>query len=254
MFCSKCGFEIQNDNAAFCSQCGAKTEPQRQESDNQAIASPPPYGGQAQTPPLRPGSVIELGRYPQTLGFGGQFQGVAPIRWLILYYNPVANEALMISERIIDCKKYHIHKKGITWADSDIRRWLNIDFLNGAFTDGERERIIKTLCVGNGKDSGNDLPTTEDYVFLLNTVEARNMGADVHRQAAGTDYAKAVKPDRCSLYTYGWDDKANWWLRNRGVGGAGCVAFVQNGGSVYAHGHDANELHFGVRPVIRVRF
>ena len=90
-------------------------------------------------------------------------------------------------------------------------------------------------------------------MFLLNSDEARLMGGDHQRLGAGTEFAKKTKSDGCCLYTYGGDGSARWWLRNRGTGGVGTAAYVNDNGSVYTHGHDAHEMHYGVRPAIRVK-
>ena len=258
MYCTKCGLKVQGGDA-FCVSCGAKIAAQQQNSgqrgaysDNQAPKSLSLYDGQDLAAELKPGSVIEFGSYPQTMELGSSTQST-PISWVVLHIDTQTKEALLTSKDVLDCRKYHGKKRTVTWQDSEIRRWLNAEFFNRAFNTAEKQRIIKTLCAGNGAFSSDDLPRTTDYVFLLNSYEAAFFGADANRIAQGTEYAKAKKTDGTCLFTYGWDDKARWWLRNRGKGGSVCVAYVQDCGNIYEHGHDVDEKHYGVRPAIRVK-
>ena len=237
-----------------------------------ACASASPLAHDTQAHSYKSGDMMDFGRYPHITS-----TDETPISWVVLHVNADATEATMISKLILDCTQYNGRKQetsgenndirqwvrkavnsvipgDVTWQNSEIRQWLNADFLNKAFNQEEKEKIMLSQCANNGVDSSDDLPTTEDYVFLLNSDEAKSMGDDSQRMAKGTDYAKKVKADGCCLYTHGWDNNAKWWLRNRGIGGVGCAAYVQDSGSIYTHGHDANEKHYGVRPVIRVRF
>ena len=241
MYCTKCGFKYQ-EGAIFCSSCGTKIEPQQLDfnlqeiySEHQAIAS------------LKLGSVVKFGHYPQTMKMGSN-PASSPIDWFILHVNTDTMEFLLISKHILDCRTYHGIKCPVTWYDSEIRWWLNTEFFNRAFNAEEKQKIIPTLCTGNGVGSGNDLPQTTDHVFLLSSYEAQFFGGDANRIARGTEYAKEIT----NLFTYGWDNKARWWLRNRGKGGAVCVAYVQDSGNIYDHGHDVDEKHYGIRPAIRV--
>jgi len=282
MFCSACGSEIQ-ESAAFCSSCGAKNELMKQDSgqqkeagDNQASAPPPahessPLLDDVQVSQLKPGSIISFGRYPQHTSVDE-----TPISWIVLDVNTETMEARLISKNILDCLVYNgsrhesqqenagvsgwfrkvvtdVIPDSTTWKDSEMRQWMNSDFFFKAFNPDEQRKMIRTKCTGNGADSSDDLPQTEDYVFLLNTDEARMMGGDAQRQADGTEHAKKIKSNGCCLQSHGNENKPRWWLRNRGTGGAGCVAYVQESGNIYAHGHYANERHYGMRPVICIK-
>jgi len=247
MYCSKCGLEVR-DGDAFCTKCGSRIAPQQQNLQQGVLVDNQTFSSQ-----LMRGSVIEFGRYHQT----ASEIYTSPISWIVLDVNADANEALLISKDILDGKRYNGAKQAVTWKDSEIRKWLNTDFFNRAFNSEEKQKIIKTQCAGNGVDSKNDLPQTDDNVFLLNTQEAIEMGGYLIGQSESTDYTKAMKPDGCCVWMYGWmwDKKkaARWWLRNRGIGGSCCAAYYHNNGSVYAQGHDVNEEHYGVRPSIRIR-
>jgi len=169
----------------------------------------------------------------------------------------------MLSERLLDCKRYHGANVNITWRDCDLRKWLNGEFYNAAFNAAEMESIATTLCTGNGEGS----PDTEDKVFLLGVTEIRDL-AETHgkdlRRAVGTDFAKTKKPDGCSLYVYDKSNKANyihrkgevlgcswWWLRTQGNKPSRAY-FIGTGYSIRSYA-DVRLARYGVRPALIMR-
>lgn len=178
---------------------------------------------------IKPGEIITFGTYSQS-----KDGIVLPMEWRVLQNS--GGELFVLSEYILECKRYHgksIDIKwrdcvDITWQDCDLREWLNDEFYNTAFNAAEKELIKTTHCTDNGEGS----PDTEDNVFLLSVNELKAFsdlhGKDVLR-AAGTDFAKTKKHDGCSLYVYDKTDKDNyiikdgeevgcswWWLRTQG--------------------------------------
>lgn len=178
----------------------------------------------------KPGDIITFGTYPQSSDGADR----SPILWRVLQNS--GRELFLLSEYILDCRRYHgesVDMKwrdsvDITWHDCDLRKWLNNEFYNTAFNATEKEFIKTTHCADNGEVS----PDTEDKVFLLSVTEIKEL-SEIHgkelRRAVGTDFAKSKKNDGCSLYVY---DKANqdnyiirngeevgcswWWLRTQG--------------------------------------
>lgn len=181
----------------------------------------------ASTPP---GEIITFGTYPQTADVADR----TPIKWRVLQNS--GRELFILSEYILDCRRYHGECvditwrdcEDITWRDCDLRKWLNNEFYNTAFNVAEKGFIKTTCCTGNGEGS----PDTEDKVFLLSVTEIKDLsdllGKDL-RRAVGTDFAKMKKTDGCSLYVYDKTNKDNyiisngeeigcswWWLRTQG--------------------------------------
>jgi hypothetical protein len=170
----------------------------------------------------KPGEIITFGTYPQ-MADGSDH---TPIKWRVLQNS--GRELFLLSEYILDCKRYHGEFTAITWRDCGLRQWLNDAFYHAAFTDAEKAVIKITPTTDNGEDS----PDTEDQVFLLSIAEVNRLtnqlGKDF-RRARGTAFAQIKKADGCHLYvmdknvdtdymhedgkTYGcsW-----WWLRNQG--------------------------------------
>lgn len=83
---------------------------------------------------------ITFGRYEQD---GNLDNGKEPIDWIVLTYDE--EKALVISRFILDNKCFNEGFEEADWENSTIRKWLNGDFINSAFSDAEQERIIESF-------------------------------------------------------------------------------------------------------------
>lgn len=141
-----------------------------------------------------------------------------------------------------------------------MREWLNDEFYNAAFNAAEKQLIKTTHCTDNGEGCTD----TEDKVFLLSVAEIKDL-SDIHgkdiRRAVGTDFAKAKKPDGCSLYVYNKTNKDNyvildgeevgcswWWLRTQGNKPSRAF-FVGPSRSIRSYGNNSID-GYGVRPAL----
>ena len=166
------------------------------------------------------GDYVKFGSYPQTSN--GDIQ---PIEWQVLSIEN--NKMLVISRYGLDCKCFDSYsnvgfRKGIMptgldakrfgpnsnlWKNSEIRKWLNGDFYNKAFSEDEKKFINFSNL--------SDVDTT-DNVFLLSKKEAEKYFANnTARQCKATEYA--VKN---GAKVYDGDVKkavgcSCWWLRSR---------------------------------------
>lgn len=140
-----------------------------------------------------------------------------PIRWQVLGQR--SDLLLLISEDVIDVQPWHSGSGAADWADCDLRRWLNNDFYQQAFTDAERERMFPQSA-----DSRTDLVT------LLSTENAKQYFAD----------------DRSRTVPSG----VSWLLRTRGSA-EGVVACVSQTGAVSEYGTLVLSPT-GIRPVILI--
>ena len=210
---------------------------------------------------LKPGEIVLFGAYPQAADAAHK----TPISWRVLRNSD--GELLLLSEHILDCKRYHGEFVDTSWSDCDLRRWLNEKFYNAAFNDAEKQRIVTTLCA----DNGEKCPDTRDNVFLLGTNEVKNFTASLSedaktaRRAAGTDWAKIKKPDGCRLYVYDKGVEADylsengqkqgcswWWLRTQTHESLARASFVGPRASVRSYGR-VNLACYGVRPALKLR-
>ena len=184
------------------------------------------------------GESIWFGTYPQ------EADGTKkPIEWIIL--ETKENRMLLLSKYILDTRKYHEKKKGVTWEESDIRQWLNNEFYMNAFNSVEQKAIWESITKTNnnfkyGTNGGND---TADKVFLLSVEDAiKRFPNDEGRKAKATEYAQKVR----GVYT------AWWWLRSPGKYGYR-AAEIFDSGWIDASGESVNSKSKGVRPAIWVQ-
>lgn len=207
------------------------------------------------------GEIVVFGTYPHT----SSGTDATPIQWRVL--ENTGGELFLLSEYIIDCKRYHDEAVDISWCDSDLRAWLNHDFFRKALTAAEQQHIKATTCTDNGEGS----PDTEDRVFLLSVAEVRAFtdvgdGA-MRRRAIGTGYAKSKRPDGCHLYVYDKEVERDyivengekhgcswWWTRTqsqRHLGHLSRATFVGARSNIKTYGQ-VDIRYYGVRPAIRL--
>jgi len=193
---------------------------------------------------------------------------VQPIVWRVL--QNTGDELFLLSEEILDCKRYHGKSKDVTWRDAvditwrdcDLRQWLNEEFFTMAFSPEEQALIKPTCCT----DNGEGCPDTEDNVFLLSVPEVKAFTASLGKAwltTVGTDYAKMKKPDGCSLDVYDKGEQANyvlrngqklgcswWWLRTQG-NQPSRAHFIGPGASIRSYAN-VSLARDGVRPAIKL--
>lgn len=180
--------------------------------------------------------TVEFGRYRQKT----DSDELSPITWYVLEKN--GDEAFLFSERILDYVRYG-EENGNCWGTSGLRKWLNEDFYNTAFSEEEMKAII-------GRDAGEkvSLISLDEYMEYYSIDE--NIG-----KAGYTDYCRAEAEDHYGTRIrepYGF-----WWTKsenkegNRGGDENEYVWHVCNDGR--PNPFERSEYEGGVRPVIRIR-
>lgn len=155
------------------------------------------------------GDTVFFGAYEQDADAS---EGKKAIEWLVLAKE--GNRALVISKYALDVQPYNTKKADVTWETCTLRKWLNGEFLNSAFTAEEQAKILDTNVPADKNpiydtNSGN---ATTDKVFLLSINEVKKyFSSDSARQCKATDYAVA----NCA-YVYSDSDNCFWWLRSPG--------------------------------------
>ena len=190
---------------------------------------------------------------------------VEPIKWKILQVN--GTEYKLVTDLIIDNQKFHsststrtIDGKTIypnNYEYSDIRKWLNEDFYNKAFTK-VLQSYINTTLVDNSKNSigfSNDTYTcndTYDKVYLLSYKDITNTEYGfidyTSREKQLTDYAKAKG---CYMNTNdSYYNNGNYWLRSPNYDYDYCARYVYYIG--YISGNCVNYGPVGVSSAITI--
>lgn len=181
---------------------------------------------------------IYLGKYPQKPG--GE---PMPIEWDIIKYND--NRVLIVTTHIIEHMSYAKELEDTPWCDSIIRKWLNSDFYNGAFSDEEREVILKRENPNPENHSYKTAASenTRDYIFIPSIKEIKRFSDyDLDRIALPTEYAVQK-----GVYVNGDTNGSYWWLRSNG-GNMYNAAVVNYNGYVFEYGFYVNSVGYGVRP------
>ena len=163
------------------------------------------------------GSVIKFGSYEQD---NITSNGPEEIEWIVLAVEE--NRSLLISRYALDKLQYETHDGIITWADAHVRRWLNNDFMNSAFTKEEQKKLERSAInnhdnQGNPDFSGRGGADTKDHVFLLSYADIMEYMSDPNdRVCTPTNYAKQKG---VLIYTGSGKRNGNcgwWWLRSPG--------------------------------------
>lgn len=190
---------------------------------------------------IKVGSHINFGTYEQD---NNTSNGKEDVEWLVLEVKD--GKALVISKYALDCKQYNTSYTDVTWETCTLRKWLNNDFIDAAFSADEKA-MIPTVTVSADKNpeySTNPGNATQDQVFLLSITEANKyFSSDSARQCEPTDFAVA---------NGAWEsDSGNcwWWLRSPGGSQYG-AAYVDLGGDVYVGGYGVSSDNYAVRPAL----
>lgn len=128
-------------------------------------------------------------------------------------------KALLISKYALDSQDYNKGYEDTTWETCTLRKWLNNDFLNAAFTNEEKE-FIPTVTVSATKNPHYKTKagkSTKYKVFLLSITEAEEyFTSNAERSCVPTAYA--IEQGAYTYERYTKDGKATCycWVRSPG--------------------------------------
>ena len=185
-----------------------------------------------------------------------------PIKWRVL--NTDGKEAFLLADVALDDQKYNTDFTNVTWETCSMRKWLNKQFINTAFSLGEKnaipvKRIVNKDNIRYGTKGGEN---TSDKVFLLsesevwNTEEAIGYGFsddyeinDEARTSNFSTYAYAMGIEQS--FEFYFDGAINWWLRSPGSYN-GSAEIVCDDSTVGTSGGRVNYVTNGVRPALHL--
>lgn len=177
------------------------------------------------------GDYVFFGAYEQD---NNTSNGKEAVEWLVLDIKD--SKVLVISRYALDRKPYNTSDAAVTWETCTLRKWLNNDFINTAFT-AEEKALIPTVTVSTDWNRNTDSgKATQDRVFLLSIYEVNNFfSSDVKRRCKPTNDA----------VDYGIFCK--WWLRSPG-NDQNHAATVDSDGDVWKYGWV--DFNYAVRPAL----
>lgn len=195
---------------------------------------------------LQSGDVIKFGEYEQDNNFEN---GKEAIDWIVLDVQD--DEAFILSEKCLDARIFSETWEMSEWTGSNIREWLNGDFMQTAFSSNLQDLIV---CkeIKNERDPYYAVSYGEedtlDYVFLLSYNEATQYLKN--KTAYGTLYACAQYDKQHTNLTASPDKEQWWWLRTIAYGGETRMGFNgMSGGAVETGSITDAEM---VRPAMRI--
>ena len=179
------------------------------------------------------GDSVLWGSYEQD---DNALNGKEEIEWIVL--DKTDGKILVISNYILDCHPFNDTLAEVTWENCTLRKWLNNDFLNAAFTSAEL-KIIPTVQLSVNNDAEEDLldgNVTQDKVFLLSATE-RDKYFQTKANTQPTEYAisnGAYYEANKSPITHWWTRTINtaygrWGVCEGGAYGAGLNVNVKKG-------------------------
>ena len=187
------------------------------------------------------GEEVIFGRYEQDDDFEN---GDEAISWIVLKMED--NKAWLLSRDCLDTLPYYDVFDGRSdWANCTLRTWLNVNFLNAAFTETEQQLILETEL--DNKDNwayhtpGGE--NTVDRVFLLSLDDAYNYQGNSWMISKVSKYAEE-KGCYVNAGKAGW-----WWLRSPGKYTRD-ACYVDATGGVSHYGYVLHRKGWAVRPAI----
>lgn len=143
--------------------------------------------------PLKIGDIIRFGQYKQA-------DYVEDISWTVLDIKD--EQALIISNKTIDCQPFIVGNQKANWQQSHIRRWLNNIFYLMAFSKEEQDRIPSIRIDDELDETG--CVDSYDKVLLLTCEEAvKYFKSDEERLSISTGYAASLGATT-----------GDWWLKS----------------------------------------
>ena len=193
--------------------------------------------------------IVYFGSYEQD---NHEENGKEMLEWIVLERE--GDKALILSRYGLEVLPYNTTNEAVTWETCSLRKWLNEDFLNTAFSKEEQKRIQLAKLKNKDNDHRfipvNGGRSTEDTVFLLSCDEFEkylketDSDGNFQRDCEVTEYAR-TNPDGSCIYGRTW----HYWLRSPG-NGENCAAVASEDfhGSITV---DSDEIT--VRPAIWVK-
>ena len=206
------------------------------------------------------GDIVTFGHYEQD---NDTSNGQEVIEWIVLEVDD--GKALLLSKYGLDRVPYNTEGADITWENCTLRKWLNDDFMNAAFTADEQGRILLT-DVDNSKSQGNSEwdtsggNDTKDKIFLLSCAQANQyLGVtsvdhnNTMSRVAPTAYAIARGArgfSRKEWKTAEGEASGVWWLRSPGDSQLDAASVGPDGSQYYGV---VNRNDYVVRPALLLR-
>ena len=185
-----------------------------------------------------------------------------PLKWRVIEIN--GDELTLLSDRLVDCAPYNRESTAVSWENSYLALFLDVEFYDEAFTPEEKEAIIYDYIENNknrkyGTGSGiashaRVYVLSGEDVFLDNKAVRHGFYA----KTGVDDPAKRFRPTMYAMSKGTWYSPVDtyrgngfWFMRTNGYSPSSAT-YICDMGYIYDHGTDVTCNDSGVLPVIRV--
>lgn len=148
------------------------------------------------------------------------------------------NEALFITDDIIELKPYHTSSQTTWWIESDIRNYLNGEFYN-KFSEQEKLKIAQTQVKTPAHNGNSGGYPSFDKIFLLSMEEVEKYFPTAYGEDQFGNKNRVAKYQNQPFW---------WWLRQPGFSHEQAV-IVYTDGKIEPYGATINSV-LGVRPAM----
>lgn len=149
------------------------------------------------------------------------------------------NQALFITEDIIDLRPYHTSSQTTWWSECDLRNYLNTDFYD-RFSDQEKLKIVETQIYTGSNNRNYGGPETPDKIFLLSQYDVETYLPEMYGASTFGYYKNRVANYQGQPFL--------WWLRQPGFSHEQAM-FVDADGEIDSYGAWISS-EIGVRPAM----
>lgn len=166
------------------------------------------------------------------------------------------DDVFLLADKNLDCKPYNETNANISWEDCSLQKWVNTDFLNGAFSGLQQLAVKQTrrAVEDNSGTGASGISYSTEKIYLLSNIEATNpaygfcAGSQKEsetKEVKNTDYASECGAATCTEEDYNGNGYS--WLRSA----AGNMSIVHYDGNSFG-GLNVTSKFCGVRPALHL--
>ncbi len=192
---------------------------------------------------VKAGDTIKFGHYEQ---YNDHSNGPEEIEWDVL--KKEKDRILIITKKGLDSKPYNTEYTSVTWETCTLRKWLNGEFLQTAFSEEEQKQISETSSSDAVDHDIENEYLTQDKVFLLSEKEADELyKTDEERLCKPTEYAIAQ-----GVFVFN-GQCGRWWIQSHSTEESSKALIIDAFGHIYKRGDNVNLGNSAVRPALWIR-
>ena len=189
------------------------------------------------------------------------------VTWLVISEND--NSQILLSEKVLDVKKYNEKEERLAWDKTTLYEYLNSDFVNEYFTKEEKEKMtftndvdndfITMLSINNLLDLYGDMNYVKDgyygdkdFFAANQEIVAKPADLAIYNEIDVFDndtMAQIMRTDIDKRYDFA-NGCVGYWILNQ-PDDAPNAFFVTSTG--YIGNAPVNTDYIGIRPIIRVK-